>query len=388
MRRRDFLLLTALSPLSAAWAAPAFGRAFGTGTCAEARTLVLIELKGGNDGLNTLVPYGDPAYYRLRPKLAIPADQVLRLDEHLGMHPALRALLAAWHDGDLAWVQGLGYPNPSLSHFRSADIWQTASGAQQELAVGWLAQSLPGCDQRPGPDVLILGGDDGVARGGTLRVITFTTAKSFVQQARQLPVHHPSKPSTDALGHIVAVRGSIQQNAARLQTQLDSLSKPPAGFPNTALGRQLREAAQMLAAGIQVPVIKLTMGGFDTHRNQPRQHEQLLKQLADGLAHFRQAMIDADRWDRVLLLTYSEFGRRAAENKSLGTDHGTAAPHLVLGGSVRGGLYGQAPTLTALDRGNLHYSVDYRQLYATIAQRWWQSTTAGWAARFSPMNWL
>ena len=389
MHRRDLLLLAALAPFSNVWAKAAADQRTPPGTIPPQRTLILVELKGGNDGLNTLVPYTDPAYYRLRPRLAIPADEVLPLSESIGMHPALASLLPAWREGDLAWAQGLGYADPNLSHFRSLDIWETASDADETLTVGWLAQVLPARSDNAWPDVLTFGGGDGVAQGGALRVVTMQTPEAFVKQAERLPEDHRSVSTTSALDHVMMVDASIRQTATELQEALlDSNDKGLPDLANTTFGRQLRQASRIILNDIPVPVIKVALAGFDTHTNQSARHARLLTELAEALAAFRAAMIAANRWDDLLVMTYSEFGRRVPENNQLGTDHGTAAPHLVMGGAVNGGLYGEAPALAELNQGNLRYTTEFRRVYATIAQRWWRLGEARWGQRFAPMDWL
>ena len=389
MRRRDLLLLAALSPFYAIQTKAATLQRVDPAESLAPRRLLLVELKGGNDGLNTLVPYADPEYYNLRPRLAIPADQVSPLSESIGMHPALKSLLPAWQEGDLAWVQGLGYANPNLSHFRSLDIWETASDAEEVRTVGWLAQVQPMHAKETWTDFLVFGGGYGAGRGGRLRIVTMQTPEGFMKQARHLPSNHRPVLATPALDHIMAVEALIRQTSTELQeVLLDFDDKSLPDFPKTAIGRQLRQAARIFLAGISVPVVKVSLSGFDTHTNQPVQHKRLLEQLAEALTVLRRAMIGANRWDSLLVMTYSEFGRRVAENKSLGTDHGTAAPHLIMGGSVKGGLYGEAPVLADLDKGNLRYTTDYRRLYTTLTRHWWRLSEAPWGQGFAPMGWL
>jgi len=354
------------------------------------QSLVLIELKGGNDGLNTVVPFADPEYFRLRPKLAIKRNQVLKLDEHLGLHPALEPLMPAWQDAELAWVLGVGYARPNRSHFRSIDIWETASNSEQVLHKGWIARSLPVPQQRPDalPDVVVLGGNDGPFQGGKLQVITLQRPELFARQAARLEAVQDSDRTPDALAHILAVRQSVSQAGIEFQHYLDNtLKQDTLDFPKTALGRQLHQVARMLLAGMNIPVLKVRIGSFDTHNNQQSRHRQLLAQLAESLAVFRQTLRKAGLWDDVLIMSYSEFGRRAAENASQGTDHGTAAPHFILGGRVKGGLYGEQPGLRQLEKGDLRHTVDYRRLYTTVAQRWW-NTEVKWQQRFPALDFI
>lgn len=385
MHRRDLLKLAALAAClpHGVRGAPAQAP-----TPSSPRSLVLVELKGGNDGLNTLVPYSDPEYPRLRPKLAIAADQILRLDDRVGLHPALRPFTPAWDAGELAWIQGVGYAQPNRSHFRSMDIWDTASDSDEVLEGGWIARHLPPRSTVDLPDVLVLGGGDGPARGGALQIVSLQTPEQFAKDAQRLKPTDQPPQTTPALEHLLSVRASTRRTGAEFQASIAQLTAMPAVFPKTPLGGQLQQVARMLIAGMQIPVFKVQIGSFDTHANQLGRHQSLLTQLAEALAAFRRALSQTGNWDQVLVMSYSEFGRRAAENASAGTDHGAAAPHFVLGGQVKGGLYGEPPDLTELARGDVRFTTDYRQLYATVAQRWWGIDDADWRARFPAMAWL
>jgi len=334
------------------------------------RLLVLVELKGGNDGLNTVVPYADEAYYRLRPKLGIARDQVLQLDEQSGLHPSLSPWMPLWQARELAVVQGVGYPRPNLSHFRSIEIWDTASDSDRYLDQGWLTQVF---EQFPPPrsfaaDGVVVGGSDlGPLAGGTRRVIAMTSPEQFLSQAKHLPAGTGAN-ANPALAHILKVEADINQAAAGLRDDYRFRTE----FPRTPFGNSMKAAAQVVAANRQVAVIKVSLSGFDTHSNQRNQQARLLTLLSEGCVAFRSAMQEINRWSSTLVMTYAEFGRRPQENGSGGTDHGTANIHFLLGGGVRGGLFGHRPSLTDLDGGNLKYGIDFRQLYSTVAERWWQ----------------
>ena len=371
MRRRDFLAagsalasFTLLSPLALAQAR--------AGGWRVDRTLVLIELAGGNDGLNTVVPYADPAYQQLRPGIAIKRETVVQLDEKTGLHPSLAPLGDAWKAGELAIVQGVGYENPNRSHFRSIDIWDSGSGSNRYISDGWVAR-LIGPSLRAKErlaDAVVLGGGTGPVTGTGLRAVSMPDPQRFLAQARDMKAAE-ARPSNPALAHLIQVQHEIQDTAKELRDVLARAPEIRGDFPNGPLAQQLRVAARLINAGAIVPVVKLALGGFDTHANQPGVHANLLRQLGEGLAAFRKALAEAGRWDRVLVMTYSEFGRRAAQNGSNGTDHGTAAPHFVLGSTVRGGLHGPAPNFADLVNGDLRHAIDYRSLYATAAQGWW-----------------
>jgi uncharacterized protein (DUF1501 family) len=379
MNRRGFMAASI-----AALAAPRLARAApGSG---YGRLLILVELKGGNDGLNTVVPYVDARYYELRPRLAVRRDEVLQLDQRTGLHPSLRPLLPLWQAGELAIVQGLGYPAPNLSHFRSIEIWDTASGSDQYLGDGWLARAFA-ADPVPAAyaaDGVAVGSADlGPFAGTGARAIALNDPESFLRQSRLAnPV---GARRNAALAHILKVESDIVQAASHLGGNAAFRTE----FPGGAFGNAVRTAAQLAANKAGIAAIRLSIGGFDTHQNQPGIHARLLGELAEGLAALKSALIEIDRWNATLLLTYAEFGRRPQENQSMGTDHGTASAHLVAGGRVRGGLYGDAPQLAALEGGNLRYSVDFRRLYATALESWWGlDASRPLGGRYAPLSLL
>ena len=363
MRRRAFLQLASLAAFAGAarlsWAAASPAR----------KLLVLVELKGGNDGLNTVIPYADPEYARLRPRLAIPRDQVVQLTERTGLHPSLAPLAAAWERHELAIVQGVGYPQPNLSHFRSIEIWDTASRSDEYLDAGWLARAFavsPSPDSYAADGVIVGPGGMGPLSGPGARAIALTNPEQFLRNARL--AHAEGDSRNPALAHVLRVERDVLRSAQRLH----AARKLDTEFPKNAFGNAAGTATQLAANEAGIAVVRLSLASFDTHANQLGTHANLLRQLGDGLAALREGLIEVGRWDSTLIATYAEFGRRPRENQSGGTDHGTAASHLVLGGAVRGGLYGAAPDLTALDgNGNLPFAVDFRGYYATLLERWW-----------------
>ena len=336
--------------------------------------LILIELKGANDGLNTVIPYADPAYASLRPRLAIARDQVLPLSEREGLHPSLQPFMALWDKKELAVVQGLGYPNPNQSHFRSIEIWETASKSEEYLDAGWLARTFAAA---PPPrtfaaDGVVVGSSDmGPMSGQGVRTIALADTAQFLRNAKLAQANSDQRNA--ALKHILAVEQEIIHAAARLNTHFAFKTE----FPLNPFGNQVRTAAQLVASNAGIATIRLTLGGFDTHANQLVIHANLLKILAEGVAALKSALSELNRWDSTLVMTYAEFGRRPKENQSGGTDHGTANAHFVTGGRVKGGLYGEAPPLTRLDgNGNLPFAVDFRSLYATVIDKWWSGDSA------------
>ncbi|EDZ98976.1 protein of unknown function DUF1501 [Burkholderia sp. H160] len=406
MKRRSFLSMSA-----AAGASLWLPRAFGAGNAMEApwqeasntsqapiaRTrgydnlLILIELKGGNDGLNTVIPFADPTYYALRKNIGIKREQMIQLDERTALHPALQPLMPLWRSRQLAIVQGVSYAQPNLSHFRSIEIWDTASRSDQYLRDGWLTRAFA---MRPVPagfaaDGVVIGSAEMGPLANGARAIALVNPAQFVKASRlATPVSlHERNP---ALAHILDVENDIVKAADRLRPQ-QGQPQLKTVFPGGAFGSSIKTAMQVLAAsdtvtvaadgrapreqplsGQGVAVIRLTLNGFDTHQNQPGQHAALLKQFAEGMAAMQAALVELGRWNDTLVMTYAEFGRRPRENQSNGTDHGTVAPHFVTGGRVQGGLYGVPPVLARLDgNGNLPVGVDFRQLYATVLGPWW-----------------
>jgi len=380
MDRRDFLRIAASVSIVAASSrvhAAEPGR----------RLLILVELKGGNDGLNTVIPYADPEYARLRSRIAIPRDQVVTLSEQTGLHPSLEKLMPTWRDGKLAIVQGLGYPQPNLSHFRSIEIWDTASKSDEYLEEGWLARAFA---ESPSPADFA---SDGIAvgtaglgplAGSRIRSIALTDPERFLRGARLAKPEGEARNA--ALRHILKVENDIQLSARRIAPGREFT----ATFPQGPFGVAAKTAAQLAANPAGVAAIRLSLTGFDTHQNQPNVHANLLRQVGDGLAALRSALEESGRWDTTVIATYSEFGRRARENQSNGTDHGTASAHLVMGGKVKGGLHGGRPALDRLDgNGNLPFAVDFRAYYATLLDRWWAiDSRKVLAGRYAPLEFL
>lgn len=322
-----------------------------------------------------MVPYADPAYARLRPALALPRDQVLQLDERVGLHPALQPLMPAWQAGDVAAALGVGYPRPNRSHFRSIEIWNSASAAEETLQDGWLHRVLveTGAAQAPPPAFvpqgIVLGGPEGPLAGEALAPVVMRDPRQLSEATRLLG-SGATTAANPALAHILATRARTRGAAVEIGRRMKEAPPMTTDFPKSQLGRQLEIAATLITAGAPASVMKVQHSGYDTHAQQSNRHRVLLGELADALAAFRAAMIELDAWQRVLVMTYAEFGRRVAGNASGGTDHGTAAPHFLLGGRLRGGLYGVQPRLDDLEDGDLRPTLDFRRLYATAAGDW------------------
>jgi uncharacterized protein (DUF1501 family) len=310
---------------------------------------------------------------------------VLQLDEQRGLHPALAPLLPLWQSGQLAIVQGVGYPDPNLSHFRSIDIWDTASHSTQTLSSGWLTRLL---QQYPAGDAfasdgLILGSQTLGPLAGGARAVVLRDAADFARQAR-LAQAMPGQAGSSALTHVLKVEADIRRAASdigKMPTAQQAMgnAQDPGRIPDApgSFGRAVRTLLETLAGGSKVVIARLTLTGFDTHAGQAGTQQRLLAELAEGLAALQAGLAAQGRWDDTLVMSYAEFGRRPKENGNQGTDHGTVNSHVVLGGRVAGGFYGQAPQLAGVSDGNLPYAVDFRQLYATVCERWWGKPAAG-----------
>lgn len=383
MNRREFIKLLSTLPLP--WYLPS---AWAETKQTFPATMVLLELKGGNDGLNTLIPYKKELYYQLRPNIALRKKELLPLNPDadsntaLAHHPALAPLHSLWQSGQLAWIQGLGYPKPNLSHFRSIEIWETAS-PDTYRDKGWLAQAFElNRETRYINDGISLGFDFGPMNGGN--TLAIMNPRQFFRQAAGLKTNKHTKTNS-ALEHILRTQEDIHRNARAIRARMKK-TKTISSALKFPLARQLNLAANLINAGIPVPVIKVSHGGFDTHSNQMGRHARLLDQLAQALAEFHNSLKQRGLWDQVLLLSYSEFGRRPAENASRGTDHGTASAHLLMGGRVRPGLFGEAVDLSSLHQDNLTHTVDFRSLYATVLKHWFGHTSLAQELQFPTLK--
>lgn len=371
MNRRDFLKYAGF--ITAAGAVPLLTPELLWGAGRRQRIVVLVELKGGNDGFNTLVPFKDELYYKYRPRIAIQQRQVLGLNDEVGLHPRMKALMPLWNSGQMAWVQGVGYPHPILSHFRSMDIWDSASNANQYIENGWLTQVLPRFKQGLHGVALNKGQAElGPLQSPQLNAITMQDPRNFLSQIKRIQDVTPSR-ATPAIAHVSQIQHQLFNAGEQIATKMGKSPKHAGvGFSKGVLGHSLESVAEMIINGIDAPVYKVTQDGFDTHSGQRGAQDNGLYQLANGLASFQKSMQRAGRWDDILVVTYSEFGRRAKENRGGGTDHGTASSQLILGGKVKGGIYGKHPDFSKLDgNGNVQHTTDFRAVYGTLAQRWW-----------------
>ena len=372
MNRRDFIKYAGF--ITSAGAVPVLTPEllWGAGK-QQQRIVILVELKGGNDGFNTLVPYKDELYYKYRPRIAIKKRQVLGLNDDVGLHPRMKALMPLWNKGQMGWIQGVGYPSPVLSHFRSMDIWDSGSNSNQFIENGWLSRVLPNYKKGLHGIALNKGQAElGPLLSSNLNSVTMQDPKTFINQIRRISDVRPVSLNP-AIAHVSQIQHQLFSAGKQLATKINNKPKNTGvRFSKGVFGHSLESVAEMLISGIDAPVYKVTQGGFDTHAGQRGSQDNGLYHLANGLASFQNAMQRAGKWDDILVVTYSEFGRRAKENRAGGTDHGTASSHMILGGKVNGGIYGRHPDFSRLDKnGNVHHTVDFRSIYATIAQQWW-----------------
>ena len=348
------------------------------------KILVVVQLSGGNDGINTVIPFGDKAYYQVRPTLAVASQDVLPLTDSVGLHPNLAPLKNLYDQGQVAVIQGVGYPNPNRSHFRSMDIWHSARPDTFERS-GWLGRYLDACQCGQGdPLPAISVGDQlngvfwtdttlvpAVASVGAFSFQTDTKYKNDRQLQIQTLQNIYNQAGTWSPFESLIRRGTVNALAGADQLQqVASAYQTPVQYPsNNPLANQLKMVAQIIAGNVGTRLFSVQIGGFDTHAIEKDHHAGLMKQLADGISAFMQDLDNIGRQDDVVLMSFSEFGRRVKENGSAGTDHGTAEPMFVVGSSVRGGLYGTYPSLEDLDEnGDLKFSADFRSVYAGLLQ--------------------
>jgi uncharacterized protein (DUF1501 family) len=392
LSRRSFLKAS-LGAVTLSLGAPHFlalaARAanFDTRETGKSKILVVIQLAGGNDGLNTVVPYGDGKYYQLRPNIAVPQKDVLHLNDQIGLHPDMKGLSDLYGQGKVGIILGAGYPKPNRSHFRSIEIWQTAD-PEKIIETGWLGRYL---DQAKGqladsdyplPAVNVDASLPKTLSAANVTVpsvanvydFKFATDQHYQQDRKyQLKIFNDMYAKFDE-GHpnidLLRKVGLDSVEAADYLLKVVQNYKGTVNYPDNGFGKGMKFISQMITAGVKSQIYSVSLGGFDTHAGQPRAQANLLKQLSDGITAFQKDLEDHHVDQDVIVMTFSEFGRRVAENGGRGTDHGTAAPLFVVGSKVKGGIYGEYPSLTNLDNGDLKFNVDFRTVYSTVLDRW------------------
>lgn len=348
------------------------------------RTLIVVQMAGGNDGLNTVVPYTDGLYQQNRKNLGVTPEDVLRLDDRFGLHPSMGGMKELWDQQKLAIVHGVGYPNPNFSHFKSMDIWQTANpdGKADE---GWLAKLVKGSVDRRGHPFA------GFAAGGTLPPALMSPefpvpAVNNVDNFKLLPdprytADAPARQNAlvqlydayaghSSFGQVLQSTEQSTLGSVDLLQKAHAAYKPAVEYPKDGFAAGLKLLAETITGDLGVKVGYVTIGGFDTHSGQKNQHARLLQSLSDGLKAFWQDLTAHGKADEVMIMTWSEFGRRVGENGSNGTDHGAAGPQFLIGNGLKGGHWGDPVDLANLDKGNLRYTTDFRSVYATVIDGW------------------
>ncbi len=401
--RREFL--TSGLKGTAILAATQFVPAFLTRTAIAAKPgtnapiLVVVQLSGGNDGLNTLIPFSDDLYYRSRPSIGIGGDATLRLSDHLGLNPAMTAARSEFDAGRLAIVQNVGYPNPNRSHFRSMEIFHTGRNDDRALTGnGWIGRyfdaECAGADPTEAdlgrigvsfgkvmPQAFRNDANVGLAindpetfqwnASGETPALASAQEKLFAKLNRPKPANHDT--AADNFLRHTAMNASLAGDDLR---RILKAERNKASYPNSGLASELRQIARLIAGDFPTRVYYTGQGGYDTHDDQSGRHAQLLGDFSESVSAFLSDLRAQKISDRVVVLAFSEFGRRVAENGSAGTDHGAAAPMFIFGDAIKGGLHGTPPDLADLDNGDIRHTTDFRQIYASLLTNWLKTPAA------------
>jgi uncharacterized protein (DUF1501 family) len=378
IKRRSFLQLGSLA--TASLFLPKFMKAFESPMRVPPgnRVLVVLQLSGGNDGLNTVVPINNDLYYKARPVLGIKKDAALLLNDEAGLNPALTAFKSLYDEGNLGILNSVGYPNPDRSHFRSMDIWQTASGSNEYVTSGWLGRYLDaqcsGCDKPVQAleidDVLSLSLKGERMNGLALRDPRRLYNASHEQYFKSLLAQHDTQSNEAPVDYLYKTMAETLSSADHIFEQ-SKLRPTTATYPATALGQNFKTIASLIFSDISTTVYYVSLGSFDTHVGQDGQQKRLFTELNDAVKAFTDDLKANHRFDDVLLMSFSEFGRRVSQNASGGTDHGTANNMFFVGGGMKQkGLINAMPDLANLQEGDLKHQVDFRAVYATVLEKW------------------
>ena len=377
MKRRNFLKSATLA--STSLMVPAFLKGYNGNGILKNRTgknLVIVQLSGGNDGLNTIIPFQNDIYYKNRPTLGIQQNKVLKLNDELGFNPAMEALRSVFDDGKMCILNSVGYPNPDRSHFRSMDIWHTASHSNEYLQTGWIGRYLDNKCQGCEKPYHALEVDDslslamkGIQQSGFAmsdpKALKKTTDNRFLRAAAEHE-HHQE----DNVAYLYKTMINTQSSADYLYDQ-SKIHQSKISYPATAFAKDLRQIAELITADTDTKIYYVSLSGFDTHAFQKNAQEKLLQKYAEAMAAFIKDLKQNELLDDTLIMTFSEFGRRVKQNASNGTDHGTANNLYLMGGNLqKAGFYNAGPNLSDLDKGDLKYEIDFRKIYATILEDW------------------
>ncbi len=374
MNRRKLLQL-----MSGAALIPVLPYSLSRASAFNGRRVILLELSGANDGLNTLVPYSDQRYYELRPTIGLTTNKLISLDQEFALHNSLQKLMPLWEAGQFAMVHGLGYPSPNRSHFKSIALWETGGDGHTSKRQGWMTHDIEHAYASNEVDAhgIVLGGGMGIFSSAEGNWLSMSSADQFADL--KTPAFSGTPATNPAMAMLLDSAQVLQSSLNRISNKIKN-NRKRAQLRGGALSQQMAHAINIINSDVNAPVIKLSLGGFDTHENQLGRHQALLKHAANAIAALHKELKISGQWDNTVLVTYSEFGRRAFENKSGGTDHGTAAAHMITGGGIKGGLYGNAPDLGALVDGDLQHTMDYRAVYSRVLADWLQLPTDSFSA--------
>ena len=377
MKRRDFIKQSSLA--SSLFFVPSFVKAFETATknVLGYKKLVIIQLSGGNDGLNTIVPYTNDIYYNNRPALAISKSNILKINDELGFHNKLAPLKNLYDKGYLSIINNVGYPNPNRSHFRSTDIWHTASDSNVYSNTGWLGRYIDNHGKMPYSGIEIDDSLSLILKGETVNGIATKNPAVLNRNMRTPYFENILKQQTDDhlsehnLGYLYKTMIEAKSSAKYI-FETSKTYNSTFTYPQNPFGKQLKTTAQFINSGINSQVYYVSMGGFDTHVNQSKRQDKLLNVYAESMDVFIKDLEKSDTFKDTLVLTFSEFGRRVKQNAANGTDHGAANNVFVIGKNLsKPGFYNEAPNLLDLDKNNdLKYTVDFRSIYATVLKKW------------------
>ncbi|CAM1345378.1 DUF1501 domain-containing protein [Tenacibaculum amylolyticum] len=379
MKRRNFLKRTSLAT-GGMLLVPQFLKALETGNplALNNKKLVIIQLKGGNDGLNTVVPFRNDLYYKNRGNIAINKNNILKLNDEVGFHSSLAPLKNLYDEGYLSILNNVGYPNPNRSHFRSTDIWQTASDSNEFLPTGWVGRYLDITKSNPYKAIEVDESLSLMLKGYLQNGLAITNPKLFYKLLKQpffdgVLNNYASDPhlSEHNLGYLYNTMIDARSSAKYIYEKSNT-NASTANYPKNVFGKQLKTIAEFINSGLDTQVYYAALGGFDTHANQKNRQGRLLELYAESVEAFVNDLQQHNTFDDTLILTFSEFGRRVEKNGSNGTDHGAANNVFVIGNKLQqAGIYNALPDLQNLDaNGDLKYQIDFREVYATILDKW------------------
>ncbi|HIA12979.1 MAG TPA: DUF1501 domain-containing protein [Flavobacteriales bacterium] len=375
MKRRAFIQSGAL--VSTAMLVPRFLIGFPIGSGEHtANRLIVVQLSGGNDGLNTVIPYEDDLYFRARPMLAVESSKVLRLNDEQGLNPVMKGLEKWYHEGYVTILNSVGYPNPNRSHFRSMDIWHTASDSDKTLSTGWLGRYIDAACGNGAPlsHAIEVNSTLSLAmKGHQYNGLALSKPKQLYGSTNDPFIRHlVNTPNTGADERDFLYKTLAETaSTARYIYEKSKVYTSNQEYPQSAFGKNLKNIAQLIISGCHSQVYYVSLGGFDTHNQQSVKQARLLQQFSEGMDTLLTDLKNNQAEDNVLIMVFSEFGRRVKENASKGTDHGTANNVFVLGKALRQpGIYNPTPSLADLDKGDLNFQIDFRSVYSTLLRNW------------------